>query len=263
MPQETRDRDPYWAARMRMTPEELEEIRRQARQTVNDRETAATRGLTPAQEASRRMMQEGGEAVRRLQAEVQSEIDRQIADAGRAVEGLHYSAFGGQPPETPRSTNPVARWAEGRVGRGGYGWIDPAPEARGRLTDQLPRSGRGIGEFKCNQFVWDALGAGGSPAGRMTGGGIPVAKDWGNPSSKIPGYMAVNDPPQPGDVISNGHHVGIYSPLPNGRPGTVSAASPRSRNGGQDGGVVHNDWGFQGTEGPVTVWRSTMGPARR
>jgi len=74
----------------------------------------------------------------------------------------------------------------------------------------------------------------------------------------IPGYYVVpqGEQPQPGDVISNGSHVGIYSPLPDGSPGTVSAAFPFSSwAAGVDGNVVNNDWGFrQGQQ--VTIRRS-------
>lgn len=166
------------------------------------------------------------------------------------------------PLETQRSANPVARWSESKVGRNGYGLFSTAPDARGRLQGQLPDVFRGRLGPKCNQFVFDALQAGGAPAGRMDGGRIPVAKDWGKPSSKIPGYSPIVDQPRPGDVVSNGKHVGIFSPLPGGRPGTVSAATLDSASGRPLGRVVHNDWGFRGDEGAMTVWRPT-GAARR
>ncbi len=87
---------------------------------------------------------------------------------------------------------------------------------------------------------------------------------------------------QPGDIITNGHHVGIYAPavltnggntasfavneatdVGNGRgiaagntqvyPGMISAATPNERNfwssdslRPQFGGVTWNNWGFRG-----------------
>lgn len=178
--------------------------------------------------------------------------------AGRALDSAIYRVVG-QGPEGHRSSNPVANWGENHVGRGGYAAMDPALDARGLHMDQLPESLRGRGALKCNQFVWDALAAGGAPAGKV-GDRIPVARDWGDPNSKIPNYAPVTGSPQPGDVVSNGHHVGIFAPLPNGKPATISAASWGTPDGGMDGGVVHNTWGFRGTEGKVTVWRRTSRP---
>jgi hypothetical protein len=70
--------------------------------------------------------------------------------------------------------------------------------------------------------------------------------------------VVVSGAPQPGDVVSDGDHVGLYAPLPGGRPGTISAASAFSHDGAPFGRVVHNDWGFRPKqEKPVTVWRPT------
>ena len=168
---------------------------------------------------------------------------------------------GAAPPRTPKSdeSDPVARWAEMHVGVDepvgpkGYRLWNTSPESRGRLDNNLPEGLRGLGDPKCNKFVWDAQNAGGHPPGRLDQGRIPVAKDWGEPNANIGNFAVVKGPPQPGDVISNGRHVGIYAPRPDGRPGTVSAATPG--HGSLFGGVVHNDWGFRGDEGPITIKR--------
>ncbi len=109
----------------------------------------------------------------------------------------------------------------------------------------------GAPSLKCNKFVWDATTNGGAPAGRMPGGRIPSAGEWGNPNSGIPGYSPLRpgERPQLGDIVSDGHHVGIYSPLESGAPGTTSAASFFKGNG-----PVHNDWGFRDGQ-TVTIWR--------
>jgi hypothetical protein len=164
-----------------------------------------------------------------------------------------------------RQGNSVADWAVDRVGGGEYHrWTDNAPDAQGPLDSRLPRWARGYGDPKCNQFVWDALVASGVTPGRMErsagrGGRIPLARDWGNSMSKIDGYAPVTGQARPGDVVSDGHHAGIYATLPDGRPGTVSAASPFSGEVGLNGGVVHNDWGFRRRGPPVTIWRSVGG----
>lgn len=182
-----------------------------------------------------------------------------VRDAIRPVTGglsRTWDDLRGPEPEQVRYSNPVVRWAEAHVGHGGYGkWFSTAPDARGPHDNVLAVVGwQGLGDPKCNQFVWDALTNSGFPPGRIDGGRIPLAKDWGDPKSQIPGYAPVDGPMQPGDVISNGDHVGIYAPLPNGHPGTISAASP-FHNGGVLGGVVHNDWGFRGDEGKIIAWR--------
>jgi hypothetical protein len=186
----------------------------------------------------------------------ETEAGQVVGDAARAGGAAMHRQIFGSDPEAPRSDNPVARWAESHVGGAGYRRYNSAPDARGQVQDHLPPSMRGVGSPKCNQFVWDALTAGGVQPGRMEKGRIPVADDWGDPKSKIAGFAVVDGPPQPGDVVSDGHHVGIYSPLPDGRPGTVSAASPFTDDGGMTGAVVHNDWGFRNGQ-TRTVWRAT------
>lgn len=96
------------------------------------------------------------------------------------------------------------------------------------------------------------LSAGGDPPGRMAGGRIPSATEWADPNVVIPGYGVVPVPyrPQRRDVIAQGEHVGIYLELPDGSPGTVSAASP-----GNGNGVVHNDWGLRSGQAYPTVRR--------
>jgi hypothetical protein len=76
--------------------------------------------------------------------------------------------------------------------------------------------------------------------GRM-GGHAPSASDWHR--GKVPGFVRVENP-MPGDVVSNGAHVGIVS----GKGKTVSASS-------KTGHVVENDWGFKPMQEPVSFWR--------
>jgi hypothetical protein len=55
--------------------------------------------------------------------------------------------------------------------------------------------------------------------------------------------LGPDDKLQVGDVMTNGHHVGIYVPGPHGEDMTVSAAASR-----KDDAVVHNRWGFAVTK---------------
>ena len=69
-------------------------------------------------------------------------------------------------------------------------------------------------------------------------------------------------PPAPGDVISDGDHVGIFDPLPGGVPRTTSAAAPMSSwAAGLSGAVVNNDWGFR--TGQDTTTRRFEGDLQR
>lgn len=134
-----------------------------------------------------------------------------------------------------------------------WNFLDPHPEARGRVRGQNGTGGRGA--LKCNFFVWDALSAGGDAPGRMSDGRVPSASEWADPNVNIPGYSLVPlaMTPQPGDVVANGGHVGLYAPLPDGSPGTISAASLFNGNG-----VVHNDWGFRPGSSYPTVRRADV-----
>lgn len=179
-----------------------------------------------------------------------------IEDAARSVGRFFQRQAVGSNSEPATSSDPAVRWAQDKVGSSHYMRLSPADDARGRVASRVD----GVGSPKCNQFVYDALSAAGAPPGRLDGGRIPVARDWGDTSSKIDGYAPASGRPRPGDVVSDGEHVGLYVPLPDGSPGTISAASPNlpmigfHGSGGLSGGVVHNDWGFRPGQ-KVTMWR--------
>jgi len=148
----------------------------------------------------------------------------------------------------------VINWASFEVGHPGYGFFDISTETRGRAAWLT----QGTASFKCNKFVWDALQAGGDPAGRMPDGRIPSASEWGNPNSVIPGYVPLPNgtPLLPGDIVGNGEHVAIYAPAADGSPLTISAAAPFTGGTDINGGVVHNDWGFRPGDTITAQWRS-------
>ena len=94
--------------------------------------------------------------------------------------------------------------------------------------------------------------AGGHAPGRDSNGVIPVASAWGDPNSQIQGYtpVSVNDL-RPGEIISDGNHVGVVAPYVDGSGlGTISASAHTNT-------VVQNYWGFRPGPGDdrTAAWR--------
>ena len=90
---------------------------------------------------------------------------------------------------------------------------------------------------KCNIFVGDVLAMNGIGLPKMHAKGeYPLAEDYGNPKiPQIGPFVIVNGVPQPGDIISDGHHVGIV----------VGYHLTASTNAFKGGIVDVNDWGFR------------------
>ena len=121
----------------------------------------------------------------------------------------------------------AARWAHNHLDNTDYQEFDTESRVGGRLQSYLPDSIRGWGTPKCNFFVNDALRAGGIEPQHMM-----YAADWGNRNSVIQTAhgrftpLRPNQAPRPGDVMGNGHHVGIVVRIDNkGRPIMSSAAT--------------------------------------
>jgi len=126
-------------------------------------------------------------------------------------------------------------------------------------------NGRTVNGFwapKCNIFVYDAL--------RSSGIEPPTTKEWVDPS-KVSGYRVLRpgEPLMQGDVITNGHHVGIFTPQAVGdkiRNLTTSAASPLATADQPLGGPITNDWAFRTATGdlePGYVVRRYVEPLER
>jgi hypothetical protein len=89
-------------------------------------------------------------------------------------------------------------------------------------------------------------------SGGKWGGNIPSAQDW---HDGVPGFERVRteegESPLPGDVASNGRHVGIVS----GTGNTVSVTT-RDPDAPDYGRVVETRWGFRlGNSEEMTFWR--------
>ena len=143
----------------------------------------------------------------------------------------------------------AAKWAHSQVGSTDYQWHDKHKESRGRWVSRVG----GRGAFKCNAFVWDALKNGGDSPGRINGR-IPLATEWENTNIPIKGYHVFKSGPgMPrlrGDVVAFDGHVGIYYPLEDGSPGTMSAQGHPFPLSLSDS-IVHNDWGFREGQTPT------------
>jgi hypothetical protein len=155
---------------------------------------------------------------------------------------------------TPEDISKTATdWARGQVGSTDY-QVQDRSDKTGGWRSALPWGVGGIAAPKCNVFVGDAFAKAGIQVGNPVdnGAAYPGTKEWADPKTQIPGFRVLDptDKLQPGDVMTNGHHVGIYVPGPNGEDMTVSAADTWDGNA-----VVHNAWGFRGNEGPMTVRR--------
>ncbi|MFO0475920.1 MAG: RHS repeat-associated core domain-containing protein [Alphaproteobacteria bacterium] len=149
-------------------------------------------------------------------------------------------------------------WAKKRIGSTDYQYRDPHPKVLG---------GRGAifgGRWtpKCNVFVADALEKGGDPVLSVNGEKrAPVAREWGDPTSRIEGYrpLTPGEELKPGDVVSDGTHVGLYAPQDDGADATISAPTLMPQVEGPSGdAVTQNDWGFREENQDrkkVTVWR--------
>lgn len=98
---------------------------------------------------------------------------------------------------------------------------------------------------KCNVFVGDAFAKAGIHIDNPVANGAdyPGTEEWSSAKAQVPGFRVLdrNEKLRPGDVLTDGDHVGIYVPGPKGEDMTVSAAAWDRGNA-----VVHNDWGFRG-----------------
>ncbi|KAK2163371.1 hypothetical protein NP493_1466g00019 [Ridgeia piscesae] len=107
--------------------------------------------------------------------------------------------------------------------------------------------------YKCNIFVADIIKAAGAKAPhRHWWKWSPIAAaEWGNSKSSVLEdancwtLVSSTTDAKRGDVISDGHHVGIVT----GKSLTTSASSIEHQ-------VVTNDWGFRDSQNP-TIWRYT------
>jgi hypothetical protein len=83
---------------------------------------------------------------------------------------------------------------------------------------------------------------------------MPTARQWANSEVNISGYITLGEGEkwQAGDVLSDGHHMGIFAPRADGTPATISAATDRDT---FTFNVVQNDWGTRKDQKPLTARR--------
>ena len=141
-----------------------------------------------------------------------------------ALPGALIRASMGSGSGTPANLRAV-NFAISQVGDGPfskYGLSGLNNEAGGFRGEYLG----GWTDPKCNILVYDSYAAAGA-APMLANGGIPLASNWYNQSTTITasggGYYEVVfsgnlsqinlNQLQPGDIVSNGEHVGIYAPI--------------------------------------------------
>ena len=116
------DSDPYWAARFRMTPQQADELRRKAEQTVREGYHATTRAMGRLREAAGRAAAPAAEAVDRFKVGVQAEMDRalmqsaadaraQARDAQRQIRRATEAVAG--TPADPKPARVFTEWVTG------------------------------------------------------------------------------------------------------------------------------------------------------
>lgn len=146
--------------------------------------------------------------------------------------------------EEPQAENAIVRVARSYVGSGAWGYD----------ADRPPY---GPGTNKCNLFVYEVLTEAGFSVPMIErfkwgiiprGSHPPLAGQWANGSFSISGWVVIQGPPQPGDIIAEAHeysdasgHVGIVTSVSEdgSTDTTVSASASTST-------IVENDWGFRG-----------------
>jgi hypothetical protein len=119
----------------------------------------------------------------------------------------------------------------------------------------------GVGDNKCNLFVFTATTQAGASPGlpnpggtvhQLLGGGPypPGARDWGNPNFDVQGWQVLTSGQAPsfGDVASFDGHVGIVT-----RGSGMTTSAPVWVP------VVENNWGFRSNQTGV-VFRRWVGP---
>lgn len=135
--------------------------------------------------------------------------------------------------------------AREHVGSTIWNYYQPHPEVRGRVRSLLG----GRLAPKCNIFVHDIFVESDEPFPRIDGV-VPRASDWFNTDLHLEGFCIIDDLTdlRPGDIISDGDHIGIFLPLEDGSPGVISVSDIENK-------VVHNDWGFREDSSEIVVRR--------
>jgi hypothetical protein len=117
-------------------------------------------------------------------------------------------------------------WATNHIGSKEYQYWDSHPDTIGRLENIFKYFGFGKSN-KCNVFVNDALKAGGIAPPKINGRAY-VTSEWANTKINISHYKIVKNLTifslKKGDIISDGHHMGIYNKI-FGSYGTISASA--------------------------------------
>lgn len=103
------DRDPYWAARFRMTPTQEDELRRRAEATVRSAYDATTRMMAEAGERLEARREGAAAAVDKFRAGVQAEIDKALGRPSAKAPAARPAVQPARPAPSPPTKRDAAR----------------------------------------------------------------------------------------------------------------------------------------------------------
>jgi len=118
---------------------------------------------------------------------------------GLTVPGMGRGAYPPYNPQQPLYRPPTDPTQVARFLEGGYDY---------HLFNPLTNP-RWLGDPKCNKFVGDCISRCQNRPKPLINGRYPTAAEWQDPNVNIPGYGPPHKNPKPGDVVTDGSHMGF------------------------------------------------------
>ena len=156
--------------------------------------------------------------------------------------GYYNWGWPGSKPPPPQPTDPVAV-ANSMVGSWQYNAAigNPFDNYSSGVWTSIPFIQDSYRRNKCNKFVGDCISECPNRPKPFINGRFPTAAEWGDPNVTIPGYGSPHTGIQPGDVITDGVHVGFMNYNGNyveaSSGGAVKSLDPSNNNTGWNPGT--------------------------